>query len=138
MDRLRDGYDPRVRPSFGGRRVDVGVSAYILSVYDLNEAEMSFNVDMYFRQFWLDPRLSFDSSSLERLVITDEGPASDFFWKPDTFIVNSIEEGRTRGNVFRNKFIRILPTGEVLYSRRYAHTLHEANFVMIALGLEFR
>ena len=55
------GYDRRVRPNYGGIPVTVGVSLYILSIGDLSEKDMDFTFDMYFRQFWSDPRLSFDA-----------------------------------------------------------------------------
>ena len=67
------GYDKRVRPNYGGIPVTVGVSLYILSIGDLSEKYMDFTFDMYFRQFWHDPRLSFDERpSLKKLVVGAE------------------------------------------------------------------
>ena len=34
----------------------MGVTLYILSIGDLSEKFMDFTFDMYFRQFWTDPR----------------------------------------------------------------------------------
>ena len=50
------GYDRRVRPNYGGQPVTVGVTLYVLSIGDLSEKFMDFTFDMYFRQFWTDPR----------------------------------------------------------------------------------
>ena len=45
-----------MRPNYGGQPVTVGVTLYVLSVGDLSEKFMDFTFDMYFRQFWIDPR----------------------------------------------------------------------------------
>ena len=54
---LTTGYDKRVRPNYGGIPVTVGVSLYLLSISELSEKNMDFTFDMYFRQYWHDPRL---------------------------------------------------------------------------------
>ena len=56
LNSFQIGYDRRVRPDYGGTPVTVGVSLYILSIGDLSEKFMDFTFDMYFRQFWHDPR----------------------------------------------------------------------------------
>ena len=56
LNQFMEGYDKRVRPNYGGIPVTVGVSLYILSIGDLSEKFMDFTFDMYFRQFWHDPR----------------------------------------------------------------------------------
>jgi len=42
---------------------------YVLSISRLSEVDMDFTLDMYFRQFWQDPRLSFSEPGLEKLVV---------------------------------------------------------------------
>ena len=59
LNQMTIGYDKRVRPNYGGIPVTVGVSLYILSISELSEANTDFTFDMYFRQFWQDPRLAF-------------------------------------------------------------------------------
>ena len=56
LNSFQVGYDRRVRPNYGGQPVTVGVTLYILSIGDLSEKFMDFTFDMYFRQFWTDPR----------------------------------------------------------------------------------
>ena len=73
LNQFMVGYDKRVRPNYGGIPVTVGVSLYILSIGDLSEKYMDFTFDMYFRQFWKDPRLSFDERpNLKKLVVGAE------------------------------------------------------------------
>ena len=70
---------------------------------------------MYFRQFWTDPRLSFQRRPvLEKLVV-----GADYIkliWVPDTFIVNGKKSYLHKITV-PNRFIRISPTGRVSYSQ---------------------
>ena len=81
------GYDKRVRPNYGGIPVTVGVTLYILSIGDLSEKFMDFTFDMYFRQFWHDPRLAFERApGLDKLVVGAEYIKR--IWVPDTFFVN--------------------------------------------------
>ena len=61
---LTNGYDKQVRPNIGKIPVTVGVSLFILSMSELSEKTMDFTFDMYFRQFWIDERLKFDSSQV--------------------------------------------------------------------------
>ena len=88
LNSFQIGYDRRVRPNYGGIPVTVGVTLYILSIGDLSEKDMDFTFDMYFRQFWTDPRLSFDpvDFGISQLVVGSE--YISLIWVPDTFFVN--------------------------------------------------
>ena len=87
LNQFMVGYDKRVRPNYGGVPVTVGVSLYILSIGDLSEKFMDYTFDMYFRQFWHDPRLAFDKRpGLSKLVVGAE--YIRLIWVPDTFFVN--------------------------------------------------
>ena len=60
----------QVRPNYGGVPVTVGVTMFILSIGDLSEKFMDFTFDMYFRQTWLDPRLTFEKApDLDKLMV---------------------------------------------------------------------
>ena len=74
-------------------------------------------MDMYFRQFWQDPRLSFEKRpSLEKLVVGAEYISQ--IWVPDTFFVNE-KTAYFHKATTENQFLRILHTGETLRSIRY-------------------
>ena len=116
LNSFQIGYDRRVRPNYGGILVTVGVTLYVLSIGELSEKFMDFTFDMYFRQFWMDPRLAFDKQpDLEKLVVGSE--YIKLIWVPDTFFVNEkialFHEATTE-----NQFLRIMHTGEVLRSMR--------------------
>ena len=50
----------------------VGLSIYLLAVSALQEAEMQVSVQMYFRQFWRDPRLQYDARGQNRMLFGQE------------------------------------------------------------------
>jgi hypothetical protein len=72
---------------------------------------------MYFRQFWQDPRLSFEKRlGLEKLVVGAE--YIKLIWVPDTFFVNE-KTAYFHDATTENQFLRILHTGEILRSIRW-------------------
>ena len=73
-------------------------------------------MDMYFRQFWHDPRLEFNQTKDINKIVLSNG-ASYPFWEPDTFFVNG-KDVVVHKEPNKNEFIRILPSGEILLSRR--------------------
>ena len=117
LNSFQIGYDRRVRPNYGGIPVTVGVSLYILSIGDLSEKDMDFTFDMYFRQFWSDPRLSFDRNEfgIDKLVVGSE--YIKLIWVPDTFFVNE-KVALFHQATTENQFLRIMHTGDVLRSMR--------------------
>jgi len=116
LNQFMVGYDKRVRPNYGGIPVTVGVSLYILSIGDLSEKFMDFTFDMYFRQFWHDPRLAFEKRpSLTKLVVGAE--YIKLIWVPDTFFVNE-KVALFHQATTENQFLRIMWSGDVLRSIR--------------------
>lgn len=116
LNQFMVGYDKRVRPNYGSIPVTVGVSLYILSIGDLSEKFMDFTFDMYFRQFWHDPRLAFEQKpNLNKLVVGAE--YIKLIWVPDTFFVNE-KIALFHQATTENQFLRIMPTGDVLRSIR--------------------
>ena len=116
LNQFMVGYDKRVRPNYGGIPVTVGVSLYILSIGDLSEKFMDFTFDMYFRQFWHDPRLAFEQRpNLNKLVVGAE--YIKLIWVPDTFFVNE-KVALFHQATTENQFLRIMYTGNILRSIR--------------------
>jgi len=114
-------YNKDLRPDMGGDPVTVGVNVYILAVNSVSEEDMSFSIDMYFRQFWNDSRLAFeDSDSLEKIVFGAEKTGE--IWKPDTFFVNENPEEYEGPATDTDTFLRIENDGAVLWSQRMSLT----------------
>ena len=113
---LTTGYNKQVRPNFGKIPVTVGVSLYILSLGELSEKTMDFTFDMYFRQFWHDPRLTFELLGLENLVLRTE-----FFnkiWVPDTFFVNE-KDSNYHDVTDNNQALLLHHTGDITRSTKF-------------------
>lgn len=112
-----NNYDKRVRPpsinDTGPVRVEVNM--FVLDIPEVSAKNMDYTIQVYFRQSWLDPRLAFDDKpgDVGYLTLYD----ADKIWKPDTFFSN--EKEAYFHHVLRpNLFVRIFPTGRVLYSVR--------------------
>lgn len=80
------GYDKRVRPNYGGPPVEVNVTMHILSISSVSEVLMDFTADFYFRQTWIDPRLSF--TAIDNITLFVGAEVSKKIWLPDTFFGN--------------------------------------------------
>jgi len=115
------GYEKDVRPNYGGDPVTVGVSMYILSVNELSDRNSEFTFDMYFRQFWTDPRLAFARRPGFNKVVVSASDYVDKIWTPDTFFVNS-KQMQVHNLPSKNSFLRIMHTGEILLSSRMTVT----------------
>ena len=75
---------------------------------------------MYFRQFWQDPRLSFERKpGLDKLVVGAE--YIKLIWVPDTFFVNE-KTAYFHAATTDNQFVRIFHTGDILRSIRWVPT----------------
>lgn len=72
-------------------------------------------MDCYFRQSWVDTRLSFPEKTFPELALSIEMLRK--IWKPDTYIYNG-RKSYLHTITTPNKFVRLFPNGRVLYSQR--------------------
>lgn len=70
-------------------------------------------MDMYFRQEWLDPRLTFNQDVV--LYLTSE--MSSRLWVPDTYFINE-KAAKYHEITSKNSLLRISRDGKLLYSTR--------------------
>ncbi|XP_077984867.1 gamma-aminobutyric acid receptor subunit beta-like [Glandiceps talaboti] len=110
---LFDGYDKILRPNYGGRPVIVNISMAVSSLGPIVETTMDYTLDFYFRQIWIDNRLSFDWA--DDLYLNSEVLSK--LWLPDTYFVNE-KKSYFHTITTHNSLIRISPSGKVLYSTR--------------------
>ncbi|XP_025153130.1 gamma-aminobutyric acid receptor alpha-like isoform X2 [Harpegnathos saltator] len=102
LDNLLRGYDNSIRPDFGGPPATVEVDI------------MTYSMDCYFRQSWVDRRLAFQSGK-ETLALSISMLAR--IWKPDTYFYNG-KYSYLHTITSPNKFVRLYQDGRVLYSSR--------------------
>ena len=89
LDDLLANYDPIQRPNClerGKPPTVVFVDIYVRSMSRITELDMEYKFECYFRQRWVDPRLSY---KLGPNVLTVNIKMLERLWKPDTFFVNS-------------------------------------------------
>ncbi|XP_071951834.1 gamma-aminobutyric acid receptor subunit beta-3-like isoform X2 [Antedon mediterranea] len=119
LNTLLDGYDKRLRPHYGGKRVNVQISMYIYNIGPISETNMEYTMDLYFRQQWNDPRLAFDGSVITGLALTNE--MAKRVWIPDTYFINE-KKASYHTILTENTLISITPSGDMLYSTRLTLT----------------
>nr|XP_027217864.1 gamma-aminobutyric acid receptor alpha-like [Penaeus vannamei] len=114
LDNLLKNYDQKLRPSFGGKPTTIEIDIEVRSMSQISEMDMTYSMDCYFRQSWVDERLAF--SDLDE-AFTLSVAVLEKLWKPDTFIYNG-KRSHVHLITTPNKFIRLYQNGRILYSSR--------------------
>ncbi|XP_071561086.1 gamma-aminobutyric acid receptor alpha-like [Temnothorax nylanderi] len=114
LDNLLRGYDNSIRPDFGGPPATVEVDIMVRSMGPISEMDMTYSMDCYFRQSWVDRRLAFQGGK-ETLALSISMLAR--IWKPDTYFYNG-KHSYLHTITSPNKFVRLYQNGRVLYSSR--------------------
>nr|XP_023025829.1 gamma-aminobutyric acid receptor alpha-like isoform X1 [Leptinotarsa decemlineata] len=115
LDHLLNGYDNSVRPDIGGPPAVIEVDIMVRSMGSISEIDMTYSMDCYFRQSWVDKRLAFMGDSGDTLALSVSMLAR--IWKPDTYFYNG-KQSYLHTITTPNKFVRLHQDGTVLYSSR--------------------
>ncbi|KAG5895167.1 hypothetical protein JTB14_007335 [Gonioctena quinquepunctata] len=115
LDHLLNGYDNSIRPDIGGPPTVVEVDIMVRSMGSISEIDMTYSMDCYFRQSWIDKRLAFLGDSNDTLALSVSMLAR--IWKPDTYFYNG-KQSHLHTITTPNKFVRLHQDGRVLYSSR--------------------
>ncbi|XP_028515357.1 gamma-aminobutyric acid receptor subunit beta, partial [Exaiptasia diaphana] len=113
LNNVLKNYDKKLRPNAGGKPVEVEVEFKVVSLGEINEARMEYTMDIFFRQWWNDPR--FKHNYTESFTMAED--ASKIFWIPDTYFINSMKSSYHRVTKDNARII-IKPDGDVYYSIR--------------------
>ncbi|XP_070553295.1 glycine receptor subunit alpha-2-like isoform X2 [Ptychodera flava] len=119
LDNLFRNYDSRIRPNFNGPPVEVTTDMFIASIDTVQETTMSYTMDIFMRQQWNDPRLSFTEYEG---VVTVHTKLLNKMWFPDLFFANE-KRAYQHDVTTDNKLLRLFPNGDILYSVRLSLTL---------------
>ncbi|KAG1654980.1 Glycine receptor subunit alpha-3 [Nymphon striatum] len=113
---LKDKYDRRATPtSHLGIATEVACEIYIRSFGSINPATMDFQVDLYLRQRWTDPR--FKKLELLNPLDLNDPKVVKKLWKPEVFFANA-KDADFQYVTIPNVLVRINPSGEILYMLR--------------------
>ncbi|XP_063224796.1 uncharacterized protein LOC134532308 [Bacillus rossius redtenbacheri] len=113
LDKTR--YDKRIRPLFGGPPVKITANMVVKSMGSVSDTDESYTMDIYFRQVWQDPRLTFSLPGRDMLSFT--WLFMGLIWKPDTYFMNGKKSHLHRITV-PNTFFRLRKDGFITYSMR--------------------
>eukprot|EP01060_Flectonema_neradi_P017866 TRINITY_DN2470_c0_g1_i1.p1 TRINITY_DN2470_c0_g1~~TRINITY_DN2470_c0_g1_i1.p1 ORF type:complete len:554 (+),score=34.97 TRINITY_DN2470_c0_g1_i1:44-1705(+) len=119
----RVDYRPSVDPVSAGQNgpVEVRFTSSVTKINSFDTKEQTYQLNMYYRQTWVDHRLEWDNTpqysncTQDTLTYVDR----DSIWKPDTFFSNA-NEIVSPGD---EEYITVSRYGEVLWSRRIVITL---------------
>ncbi|XP_068746968.1 gamma-aminobutyric acid receptor subunit beta-2-like [Montipora capricornis] len=110
-------HDKKVRPNAGGPPVMVDVEFKIISIGEIKEAQMEYTMDIFFRQWWTDPRLAHNFTTPFNMA----GDATKMIWTPDTFFWN-VKAAKYHKVTRENMRIKIHGDGNVYFSTRITFT----------------
>ncbi|XP_046354097.1 gamma-aminobutyric acid receptor subunit beta-like [Haliotis cracherodii] len=116
---LLEGYDVRLRPSFGESPLIIGIAVIIASFDSISEVNMDYTITMYLNQYWRDDRLQFSGGN-ESMTLT--GEFAERIWVPDTFLAND-KNSYLHDVTEKNKMIRLYANGSIVYGMRFTTTL---------------
>ncbi|XP_044729763.1 gamma-aminobutyric acid receptor alpha-like [Chrysoperla carnea] len=116
LNNLLRGYDNSVRPDFGGPPAIVEVDIMVRSMGPISEVDMTYSMDCYFRQSWVDRRLAFQGNGQNETLALSISMLKRI-WKPDTYFYNG-KQSYLHTITTPNKFVRLHQNGRVLYSSR--------------------
>jgi len=117
LNRLLSGYDRRLDPQAdGGTKVRVGI--YVNQMDNIAEKTMSFDVMIYLRQSWNDPRLRFNNQSRDKIRLSNNNQ----IWVPDTFIRNC-KKSTVDNSVFESMLTKVSDNGDVWFVTKISLTM---------------
>ncbi|CAH3114154.1 unnamed protein product, partial [Porites lobata] len=107
-----------IRPNARGPPITVQADVQIVYIGGFQEVDMTFTLELFFRQYWRDDRLS---HNLPERQITLPSDAADRLWQPDTFFLNT-KKGELHKLTSLNKVMVIQADGSVFISTRITLT----------------
>ncbi|XP_068743501.1 gamma-aminobutyric acid receptor subunit beta-3-like [Montipora capricornis] len=117
INEILHSYDPRLRPNAGGKPVEVTVEIKVVSFGELNEANMEYSMDIFFRQWWYDPRFKHNSTKPFNMA----ADPTKLFWTPDTYFFN-VKSIKYHLVTRENMRVMIYSTGKIYFSARITLT----------------
>ncbi|XP_070534358.1 glycine receptor subunit alpha-4-like isoform X2 [Ptychodera flava] len=116
---LVNSYTSKIRPTTSGKPTEVTCNININSFDSVSESSMDYEVTIFLRQAWNDPRLCHNAS---KSIVFSGGDILELVWVPDLFFTNA-KEIKLHQAPKDNLLLRIYPNGDVLYSLRLSMVL---------------
>ncbi|XP_074650853.1 glycine receptor subunit alpha-2-like [Tubulanus polymorphus] len=117
VSKLLSDYDEKFPPNIDADSPTVVSCDVIVESFDrINELHMEYQVTLFLRFTWNDPRLIFDKAVNMSMITLDAGFVSKF-WVPDIFFTNS-KSGSFHQLTVTNKYLEIFRNGNVTFVGR--------------------
>lgn len=116
IDSLLKNYDRRALPTNRmGKPTEVSCEVFIRSFGSISEKTMDYQVDLYLRQHWFDPRLN--HSEIKQVLDLNDPKLVQAIWKPEVYFPNA-KQAEFQYVTVPNLLLSIKPFGEILYMLR--------------------
>ncbi|RUS87277.1 hypothetical protein EGW08_004957, partial [Elysia chlorotica] len=115
LDHLLDGYNKEIRPGIGGKSLVIKSSILIKSMGPVSENDMSYSMQVYFRQRWKDERLSFFLDNVTEFTLSNR--FINNIWKPNSYFING-RNSKQHNITVPNAFVRLSADGSIYMSVR--------------------
>ncbi|CAF0789107.1 unnamed protein product [Rotaria sordida] len=114
LDGLLKDYQAHIRPNFGETPTKIDFDILVSSFGPIQDVDMSYTMNCYFRQRWTDERLQFAE---EVGVLSLSTRMLERLWRPDTVFYNS-KYSYLHTIPTSNRLWRLFPDGSIWYSSR--------------------
>ena len=98
-----------------GQPTQVTCEIFIRSIGSINPESMDYEVDLYLRQSWFDPRLNTGNGS--RALDLNDPKLVQMIWKPEVFFANA-KTAEFQYVTVPNVLVRLETGGHILYMLR--------------------
>uniref|UniRef100_A0A0L8GZW7 Neurotransmitter-gated ion-channel ligand-binding domain-containing protein n=1 Tax=Octopus bimaculoides TaxID=37653 RepID=A0A0L8GZW7_OCTBM len=115
LDNLLINYNKGFRPGHGGKPLYIRAHILIRSMGPVTEIDMSYSMQLYYRQVWYDKRLAFNLENITELQLNNKFLHN--IWKPDTYFLNG-KKSYQHDITVPNIFLRMRKDGRLYVSRR--------------------
>lgn len=115
LDNLLVKYNKRFRPGHGEKPLYIRAHILIRSMGPVTEIDMSYSMQLYYRQVWYDKRLAFNLGNITELQLNNKFLHK--IWVPDTYFLNG-KKSYQHDITVPNIFLRVRKDGRLYTSRR--------------------
>ncbi|XP_029196997.1 glycine receptor subunit alphaZ1-like isoform X2 [Acropora millepora] len=121
INRKLKTYDKNVRPNDTGRPVEVLIEFKLMSFGKIREEDMDYTIDIFFRQWWTDPRLAHGQNKVFNAALDPTKLGTAGIWTPDTYFRN-VKSSKYHSVSRENMRLRISKDGSIYFSARITLT----------------
>jgi len=120
INRRLKRYDKNVRPNDTGPPVEVLIEFKLMAFGKIREEDMDYTIDIFFRQWWRDPRLAHGEDKVFNAAL-DPRKLGPGIWTPDTYFRN-VKSSNYHEISRENMRLRISKEGDIYFSARITLT----------------